>query len=179
MISGKLVNLRALEKQDMALLQKWMNDPDLTRWLGPRSPISLDEQIHWFDKLSSDKSKIKLLIEDKSGAAVGLVSLMQINLKDRSAEFGIYLGEHSTIGKGVGKDATMAMLKFGFQELGLIKIFLVVLEENERAIKSFLSCGFQKEAVLRQNIFFGDRYHNQVIMGILAEEFKSIALQTG
>lgn len=173
MIDGKKTRLRAMERQDMPLLQKWMNDPELTHWLGPRFPVSLEDQNRWFDRLLGDSSKKKLLIEDLEGSPVGVVSLMGINQKDRCAEFGIYLGERQTIGKGLGKDATLAMLKFAFFELGLIRVYLYVLEENTRAIKSFEDCGFKKEAVLRENMFFDGSFHNQVVMGILAAEFSS------
>jgi UDP-4-amino-4,6-dideoxy-N-acetyl-beta-L-altrosamine N-acetyltransferase len=174
MIDRKLIHLRSLERQDMPTLQKWMNDLELTRWLGHRFPISLEEQNRWFDKLVVDTSKKKLLIEDFEGHAIGLVSLMEINFKDRSAEFGIYLGEHRSIGKGLGRAATNAMLRFAFHELGLKRVYLLVLEENERAIMSFEDCGFKREAILRESVFFDGKYHNQLVMGILADEFDLI-----
>jgi UDP-4-amino-4,6-dideoxy-N-acetyl-beta-L-altrosamine N-acetyltransferase len=173
MLQGKITHLRALEREDMPLLQKWMNDPELTYWLGPRAPISLEEQNRWFDKLVVDSSKRKLMIEDVEGRSIGLVSLMDINYKDNCAEFGIYLGEKNSMGKGQGKDATLTMLRFAFLELGLNRLYLFVLQENTRAIKSFESCGFTQDAVLRESMFFNGKYHNQVLMSILHNEFKS------
>lgn len=173
MLQGKITQLRALERDDMPLLQKWMNDSELTYWLGPRAPISLEEQNHWFDLLLANPSKRKLMIEDLEGNAIGLVSLMNINYKDNCAEFGIYLGENNSLGKGYGKDATETMLRFAFRELGLNRIYLFVLQENARAIKSFESCGFTQDAVLRESMFFNGIYHNQVLMSILHSEFKS------
>jgi RimJ/RimL family protein N-acetyltransferase len=64
-------------------------------------------------------------------------------------------------------------MKFAFFELGLNRLFLFVLEENKRAIKSFEDCGFQKEAVLRESIFFDGKFHNQLIMGVLARDFRT------
>jgi len=174
MLKGKLTCLRSLERQDMPTLQKWMNDPELTQWLSPRFHISLEEQNAWFDKLLVDSSKMKMLIEDMEGSAIGLISLMNINHKDRVAEFGIYLGENRFIGKGLGKDATNVLLRYAFHDLGLKRIYLLVLEENDRAIKSFEDCGFKREAVLRESMFFAGRYHNQLVMGNLAPEFESL-----
>jgi len=174
MLNGKITRLRALEKQDIPLLQKWMNDPNLTKWLGPRFPISLEEQNCWYDKLVTDPTKRKLLIEDLQGRAIGLVSLMDINFKDRCAEFGIYLGEREALGKGQGKDASITLMKFAFSELGLHRLFLYVFEENTRAIKSFEACGFRTEAILREKFFYEGKFHNQLIMGLLSEDFKSI-----
>ncbi|MHC1783313.1 MAG: GNAT family N-acetyltransferase [Anaerolineaceae bacterium] len=171
MIAGKLTKLRALTKQDMPTLQKWMNDPDLIRWLGPRPPISLEDQYQWFENLLFEPTKKKFMIDDNDGHPIGVVSLMKINLVDLTAEFGIYLGEKSSLGKGYGKDATQTILRYGFQELGLIRIFLIVLEDNFRAIKSFEECGFKKEKVLKKSMFFDQKYHNQLIMGILVDGF--------
>ena len=171
MIVGKKTQLRAIEKEDMVIFQKWMNDPLLTIWLGPRFPISLDEQNRWYEKLITDTSKRKYLIENLEGKPIGVVSLMALDLKNRCSEFGIYLGEQEAIGKGFGKDASMTLINFAFSEVGLNRLYLYVLEENNRAIKSFEECGFRKEAVLRENVFFNRIFHNQLIMGMLKNEF--------
>lgn len=155
----------------MKQLVKWMNDPRLTKWLGPRFPISLAEQEIWYERLTHDKTKSKLFIEDKGGTAIGLISLMELDWRNRTAELGIYIGEHEYLARGFGRDAVLTLLRFAFRELGLHRIYLSVFEENRRAIRTFQRSGFVLEAVMRDAAFYAGRYHNVFLMSILAAEF--------
>jgi RimJ/RimL family protein N-acetyltransferase len=166
-----LVNLRALEKRDLKQLVDWMNDPELTQWLGPRFPISLEEQEVWYSKLIQDSTKKSLIIEDKEGTAIGLTSLLHLDWRNRQAELGTYIGERNHLGKGYGPDANLTILRFAFYELNLNRVYLHVFEENARAIRSAEKCGFRQEGIMRSAIFYGGRYHDVVLMSILASEF--------
>jgi RimJ/RimL family protein N-acetyltransferase len=170
MLEGKLVNLRALEKRDLKQLVDWMNDPELTQWLGPRFPISLEEQEIWYGKLIQDTTKKKLIIENKEGTAVGLISLMDLDWRNRQAELGIYLGGREHLTKGYAIDALSTFLQFTFQELGLNRIYIRTFEDNVRAIHLFAKSGFKQEGILRSAIFYGGRYRNIVLMSVLAAE---------
>ena len=168
MLQGKLVNLRALEKRDLKQLVDWMNDPELTQYLGPRFPISLEEEEIWYSKLIQDNAKKKLIIEKKDGTTIGLISLMDLDWKIRQAELGIYLVDP---GKGYATDSALTVLRFAFHELGLNRIYILIFEDNARAIHASLKIGFTQEGILRSATFYGGRYHDVVLMSILAAEF--------
>ena len=55
--------------------------------------------------------------------------------------------------------------------MNINKIKLHVYSFNPRAIKSYEKCGFIKEGVLRQEIFRKGKYHDEIIMGLLRDEF--------
>ena len=44
MIGGKLVNLRAREMSDRDRMARWVNDREVTRYLGARYPWSLEAE---------------------------------------------------------------------------------------------------------------------------------------
>jgi len=46
------------------------------------------------------------------------------------------------MGKGLGREVTLATLKTGFQQLNLDKIYLIVRKNNHRAAKLYESIGF-------------------------------------
>lgn len=173
MLEGRLVNLRAVEKRDLKQLVDWMNDPKLTQYLGPRFPISLEEQEIWYGKLIQDNTKKKLVIETKEGNAVGLISLLDIDWRNRQAELGIYLGVQ---GKGYAADAQITLLRFAFHELGLNRIYLLTFEGNARAIHSATKIGFKQEGIMRSATFYGGSYHNIVLMSMLASEFVEVSM---
>jgi RimJ/RimL family protein N-acetyltransferase len=64
-------------------------------------------------------------------------------------------------------------LGFGFQRLGLHRIDLRVLAFNERAIRCYLRCGFTEEGREREAARVNEGRHDDVIMGILEQEFAS------
>jgi RimJ/RimL family protein N-acetyltransferase len=63
---------------------------------------------------------------------------------------------------------------FCFSQLGLNKVYLDVWEENQRAIKCYLKCGFKEEGVLREHVRKDGRYHNKVIMSVLRQEWEGL-----
>lgn len=62
------------------------------------------------------------------------------------------------------------MVWYGFAELGLHKIELRVWSYHQRAIRSYTKAGFVLEGVRRAAAFHAGLFHDEVLMGILAEE---------
>lgn len=92
-----------------------------------------------------------------------------INPAYKSAEFGIFIGEDESIGKGYGTEATRLFTAFGLEVLDFHRIFLRVLKSNETAIRSYASSGYVKEGEFRDMVFLDGRYENIIFMAILKE----------
>lgn len=87
---------------------------------------------------------------------------------------GIFIGDKKYWGKGYGTDAMRVLVKFIFEQMNIHKVKLNVYSFNERAIKSYEKCGFKVEGVLRQEIFRDGRYYDEIIMGLLKEEYYNL-----
>lgn len=74
---------------------------------------------------------------------IGSVYLRDIDREKETAEYGVFIGEEEALGRGYGTAAAKLMLKYGFEKLGLKKIFLRFLEDNTGARKSYEKAGFQ------------------------------------
>ena len=61
-------------------------------------------------------------------------------------------------------------IKYGLDELKLHKIFLRVLEENKKAIKSYENAGFIREAFLKDDVYIQGSYRNIILMAVLESE---------
>lgn len=70
------------------------------------------------------------------------------NYKDYQAEFGIRIGDKNYWNRGYGTDATLLLLKYGFEVMGLQLVWLKVLPENIRAIRCYEKCGFTRTGKL-------------------------------
>ena len=62
------------------------------------------------------------------------------------------------------------MIAYAFQELKLHKLYLRVFSDNIRAITSYEKAGFQKEALLKDDVLVAGRFRNIILMGIVNEE---------
>ena len=81
-----------------------------------------------------------ILFNEKS---VGSVYLRDIDYDKKSAEYGIFIGEESARGNGVGTKSAALILQYAFEELKLEKIFLRVYKDNTGAVKSYIKAGFK------------------------------------
>jgi len=66
------------------------------------------------------------------------------NYDAHEAQLGIRIGDRGYWNLGYGTDATLLLLQYGFEVMGLQRIWLKVLPENIRAIRCYEKCGFTR-----------------------------------
>jgi len=174
MIVGKKVRLRALEKSDLAKLWKWLNDEEVMWfWAEPCSVQSLAEVEQWFAKLQEAAGRFskQFIIENEEGAPIGRIHYEYLDTRHQRTEVGMQIGEKEYWGRGYGTDAMIAFLDYLFNELGLHRVYLRVESYNPRALKCYEKCGFTQEGILRHHVFTRGEYHDDLMLGILRDEF--------
>lgn len=174
MLKGKLVNLRAIEREDLDEIMKWVNDQEVTKYLTAfLYPISRVEEEKFLERaMSRNDTEKNLVIETKEGVYIGQISLHKIDWKNSNAELGIIIGNKEYWGKGYGTEAIKILLHHAFNQMNLYKIYLRVFEFNQRGIRCYEKCGFKEEGRLRQNYFYNGKYYDVILMGILKDEFE-------
>jgi RimJ/RimL family protein N-acetyltransferase len=168
------INLRALTKTDIEKTLFWHNQEDISDlYSGHPFPVNIEMEQKWYEKILTSNFPVTVFgiefVENQS--LIGLTVLKDINMINRSAEFAIYVGDKEYRGKGLSMEATLETLRFGFYKLGLNRIFLKVLEENDAAIKLYKSVGFLKEGFMRGSIFKNNQFRSELLLSILKEEF--------
>jgi RimJ/RimL family protein N-acetyltransferase len=175
MLEGKLVRLRAIEPDDLGRNYQWVNDRDVTRGLVIRYPMShADERAFTDGRPANTFGNVALAIETRDGVHIGNCGLHEVQPENRKASLGIMIGDQRYWSRGYGTDTVMTLLRFGFHEMNLNRVWLHVYEFNERAIACYGKCGFVEEGRLRQNYYAEGRYWDTVTMGVLRSEFESL-----
>jgi RimJ/RimL family protein N-acetyltransferase len=179
-MEGKLVRLRAYEKFDLDAVMKWKNDEEVTYWLGGEAllyPVSSIAEERFIEAAASPTDRQKnFVIETLADRRyIGGIWFNGIDWRSRHAAIGIVIGDKSLWGKGYGTDAMRVLLRLGFDQMNLHRIWLHVHDYNVRGIKSYEKCGFKREGVLRQDHFARDRYHDTIVMGILDSEYRALS----
>ena len=172
------VFLRPAEKEDAELFVRWLNDWRTGRTLGLRAPLSKAMEEQWVDRLVESQGKegyhfvICLLADDRP---VGTIGLKDLNLIDGSAGLGISVGAEEDRGHGYGTDGIQALLRFAFDELRLVRVWLDVYDTNVGAQRVYERVGFVHEGTLRRAAFREGAHRDVHRMGILADEWRALA----
>lgn len=173
---GNKVILRAMEFEDMEMYRCMANDTEI-EWLvgGWSFPISKIEQNQWYDRVISDKKNLRFTIVDKiDNKPIGMVNLVNIDWKNRSAFHGIKLSSDTPSGKGYGKDSVMTIMKYAFEELQLNRLDGAWTEYNTASINLYKKCGWKIEGTKEKAVFKRGKYYNKHFGGILVEDYYKI-----
>lgn len=135
------ISLRPIKFSDSENIVKWRNNPDVKKNLYSQDNITINQQHDYFHKFIETK-KIYQFVIIADGVECGTTFLKNIDTVNKSAEFGIFIGEESYRGKGIGTVATQKTIKLGFEELCLRSINLTVFSDNLGAIRSYEKAGF-------------------------------------
>lgn len=171
-IRGKKVLLRAIELEDMEFLRNMINDEEMEHnVIGWSFPVSRYEQQKWFENTIQNKNNLRFIIEAE-GKSIGLATLTSIDWKNRKACHGVKLFSDNIKGKGYGTDAVITIMKYAFEELQLNRLYSTILEYNEPSRKLYKKCGWVEEGIIRKSIFKKNMYHNEIMIGILKEDYE-------
>ena len=122
----------------------------------------------------TDKTNIMFIIEKKKDRGViGCCGLTGINWKVEHREVSIYIGEQKWQEKGYASDALLLLLKYGFCELRLHRIYAIIFEYNDSRIKLFEKNRFKFEGKHREARFWDGKFHDELAYGILEYEYFS------
>lgn len=167
------VFLRELARSDLGLINSWRSDASLIAKLGASFRfVGSDSDEKWFDTyLSQRGTNVRLAVCSASAGVVGVCYVLGIDWINRSAEFAIMIGNQAAQGKGIGEAATRLTLRHAFADLNLERVYLEVLDTNDRARRLYEKVGFQVEGLKRHAVFKSGVYQDMLLMSILRTEF--------
>jgi RimJ/RimL family protein N-acetyltransferase len=172
-IKGKIVTLRAIEREDLSVLHKWANDPEINAMIGGwHFPSSINDQQKWFETLNLNSLNQRYAIEVADAGLIGTANLVDINWKDKNAHHGIAIGDRDARGKGYAVDTIMAIMRFAFEELGLNRLDTTIIEYNASSIGVYTKkCGWAIEGTQKKWYFRKNQYWDRHIVGITGEQY--------
>ena len=170
-LKGKRTSLRPLAEGDIPLFLKWVNDPEVRRFITRIFPATEGDEHEWLERLrKKPDTDIVLMIEVK-GRPIGTIGIHGIDWKNRIATTGALIGEKEYWNKGYGTDAKMALLDYAFNTLNLRKIMSRVKAFNRRSLAYSLHCGYAVEGRLRRQHFEGGKYYDEFVLGLFKNQW--------
>lgn len=163
------IKLRPLEREDLKYVHKLNNDSRIMSYWFEEPYESFVELQDLFDKHIHKQSERRFIVE-KDKEILGLVELVEIDLIHRNAEFQIIIDPQAE-GKGYAYTATILAMRYAFHILNLHKLYLIVDNQNKKAIHIYKKAGFQVEGELQEEFFIEGKYRNALRMYIFQKEF--------
>jgi RimJ/RimL family protein N-acetyltransferase len=174
-LAGRLVRLRAMTVDDIDALMVFDRDSDGARRWGetnlPRSPeatrTATEERLA---KPPVGDTGVFVIEVIADRAVAGTTSVGRANPRHGRFSYGIGLGEPYR-NKGYGTEAITLLLRFYFAELRYEKCDTSVYSFNDGSLRVHERLGFQVEGRVRRAIFTAGEHHDEIMVGITAEEF--------
>ena len=174
LLENENIRLRALEPEDLALLYRWENDPDL--WsvgttLAPYSKYLLKEYIAESHRDIFDLKQLRMIIElIATKEAIGIIDLFDFDPHSRRAGTGVMVSSGFQK-KGYGMQALELLCGYAFSFLKLHQLYAHIPVNNQSSKKLFGRCGFEITGTLTDWISTENGYMDVWIVQKINEKF--------
>ena len=166
-LRGEQIYLRPITADDTELAVRWRNQPSVVANFLYRKPITPKDHEDWLANKGMKGLVHQFIVcRNEDDKPLGSAYLQNFDEESRRAEWGIYLGEEQTYGKGVGTEAGHLILDYAFNTLGLHKVVSRVLARNTASARMSEKVGSIQEAYLRDEYFLDGQYEDLILFGI-------------
>jgi RimJ/RimL family protein N-acetyltransferase len=176
LLESDRLRFRVTTEDDYELLHSWWLDPTvmMLQSFGAALLKDRDSIVGMFrnwSKTTESGFGYSIALKE-TNQLIGHLALWGITAKDQCASLGIILSP-KVWGQGYGKESLLLTLQYSFQELNLHRVQLEVQADNTRAVRCYKNAGFREEGIRRQLYFRDGKWRDQILMGILADEFRA------
>ena len=175
-LTDRLV-LREFRKEDWKAVLVYQSDPRYLRyyeWV-ERTPEAVQDFVQMFLDQQKAQPRLKFQLGVTLKANAQLIGSCGIRLNapgDHAGDLGFELAPDHW-GQGYATEAARALVKFGFTELGLHRIWSWCIADNTRSARVLEKLGMQQEGRLRENEYFKGRWWDTRLFGILKDEWQA------
>lgn len=136
------VFLRPMTLEDTSRIVSWRNKDFVRNNFIYQELFTEQGHLEWIEKQVKPGHVVQFIICLLDGKEIGSVYFRDIDREEKTAEYGIFIGEEDALGKGYGTQAAKLALAYAFENMGLKKVFLRYLADNTAARKSYEKAGF-------------------------------------
>ena len=181
LLSSARVTLRELRIEDAASLLSMLSTDEVARFISPPPTTveGFERFIAWaIRERESGNYACFAVVPDGLSAAVGLFQLRALESGFATAEWGFAIGS-GFWGTGVFLESARLVLDFAFDTVGVHRLEARASLANGRGNGALRKIGAVQEGVLRRSFFRGGAYHDQVLWGILADDWRLQRMDRG
>jgi RimJ/RimL family protein N-acetyltransferase len=168
--------LRRFEPSDLDAVVEYELDPRIMRYIRdpePRAAVVAKVQAFLRPWSAAEGEWAGLVVARREApeAMVGVVALRVVSRANGMVEIGYTLHPDAQ-GRGYALEACRWLLGFAFGELRAHKAIANCVRENQRSFRLMEKLGMQREGCLREHSRLGGRWHDELVYGLLAAEWR-------
>jgi len=182
LLKGRKVELRPVQEEDAVILQKWYMDKDFRMAYDAYESIELEAikadirevQGGLYDPRLNKLMFMVLRLRDQQ--PIGICCLRNIDRCNGNAEVLLGIGDKDMRLAGYGLDLLIVLLDLAYDDLGLEKTYMKILENQPYGIQNAMKFGYKAEGHLRRHAFIDGKYINLFILGLLKSEYAKLPI---
>ncbi|HMB61671.1 MAG TPA: GNAT family protein [Eudoraea sp.] len=165
------ITLRGFREEDATSLVPLCNNRNI--WKNVRDafphPYTLKDA-RAFIKTATSSTPREIFAVTFDDQLVGCIGIHpQDDVYRFTAEVGYWIGEPFW-GLGIATRALRLVVSYGFEKLGVMRIFAGCFDFNAASQKVLLKAGFSKEAILKKTVFKNQQFCDEIRYAILKED---------
>lgn len=169
--------LRRFEYSDTAaMLKYWIADEKIQSMYSEPTYTTEDAVHGLLDKYISsyeneDYYRWAVILKD-TNECIGQIAYFLVDSKNNFAEIEYCIGWDFQC-RGLATEATKAVIKYGFENIGLHKVQICHKSINIPSKRVIEKCGFHYDGVLRDYFYMNGKYVDRLYYSILEDEYKN------
>jgi RimJ/RimL family protein N-acetyltransferase len=170
-VQGKLVVLRPPKPDEAAVIVRWFEDLEVTRFIKLRHPPSIEVEKEFLDRMARDPDAVWWAIEH-DGRLVGGTSIVRIDWKHGYGTTGTVIGDKKAWGKGLAREVMQLRASYAFTQLPLRKLKSGYLEGNEASARAQRAAGYTEVGRWHRDRFIDGRWVDHVLTELMREDWE-------
>lgn len=162
--------LRLFDRDDGAEVTRMCNNYNVYKsTLSLSHPYTLECALSWIERsrqILKEEKAFQFAVTDKESKELyGCIGLSYSKIHN-NGEIGYWIGEEHW-GRGYATEATIAMIKFAFEEKGYHRVFARHFISNQASGKVMIKADMTYEGMQREHIYKFDHYEDIALYGII------------
>jgi len=173
-LAGTTFTLRELRLDDAPSLLAMLTTEEVARFISPPPTTveGFERFIAWTHReRAAGNYACFAVVPQGTSAAVGIFQVRSLEPGFGTAEWGFALGS-AFWGTGLFAEGAQLVLEFAFDTIGTHRVEARAAVANGRGNGALRKIGASQEGVLRRSFLRDGQYYDQVLWGILAEDWR-------
>lgn len=169
--------LRKITIDDVEMMHAYASNEEVSKYVTWDTHYSLSDTQMFVEFVLHQYETKKIApwgIEYKqNGTFIGTIDFVNWQPKHKIAEIG-YVISSDYWGNGITPEAANALLKYGFENMDLVRIQAKCLVENNASARVMEKIGMSFEGIIRKGIYAKGKHHDLKLYSILDHEYFAI-----
>ena len=170
-LKGNIVNLRALEPEDLEFVYQIENDESIWEVSSTQTPYSRFLIRQYLENAHQDIYQAKQLrlaiCKKESEEAIGLIDLFDYDPQNKRAGVGIIIASPKERNQGIGNESLQLLIAYAFSKLNLHQLYANIASHNEASLKLFTNFGFQKIGIKKDWNYQNGKFHDEELFQLI------------